>query len=379
MIDGNSEAILIFLLMVFFLTEASTKYSILSIGEKSGIQAAVKALVLGLAFVGILIFRKKEIIYLFILSAIFGIGQLTISNPFEWSVFIYFLKYLFPIVVFGFFTVQTATPKLKLLNFFEFILIFNSVLVLVGLIFEIRYFQTYTGGRFGYNGLMVTSATSTYFYITGMCYFLARHQKNVIKNWKFWFVVLSGLVVGTKSIALALMAIGLFYIIKYVYSKIFKWSLLSIIIVASMGFAYYLFFINPIFQSIRVNNGLLTSFLSLRDQLFMEKTLPYIQENWGFWNFLFGGVSDFELRPQMEIVDIIFFWGIVGSCCYGYFYFKSFFQFKIYDVFIFFVLILLLIISFLAGNFFYNASVAIYLVILRESLLLYQSQGELKE
>lgn len=367
-LNKNSEAFLILLLVLFFITEAITKITVFSNLKKIEIQAGGKAIVFGLVLMGLVLYKRKELIYIFILATLFIIGQINIPNSFELPVVTYFLKYLFPIGLFGFFLVQPTTPKLKLLNLFEYLLVVNSVLIIVGLIFEIEHFRTYTGERFGYNGLIVTSSASTYLYIIGMCYFLARYQKDIVRNWRFWLIALSSLVVGTKSIVLALAAISLFYIVKYVRSKKYKRSLMAIIIAVILSFGYYLFFINPLFQSLTQTEGLLTSFLSLRDQLFMEYTLPYIQENWGVWNYFLGGVSNFELRPQMALFDMLFFWGIIGSLAYSYFYVRSFFQFEFNNVLTYFIMILILLIAFLAGNFFYNASVVIYLIILRESL-----------
>lgn len=368
-LNRNSESILILLLILFFLTEAITKVTVFSNLKKIEIQAGVKVLVLGMVLIGLVIFKKRELFFIAILSGIFIIGQLNLPSSFDPSVVVYFIKYIFPIALLGFFTVQPQKPKINLLNSFEYVLLFNSVLILFGLIFEIHQFKTYEGERFGYNGVLVTSAASTYFYLVGLCYFLARYRKNVIRNWKFWFIAGAAIVVGTKSLMLVLAALGIFYIIKYVPSRKFKWRLLAIVISIALGFGYYLFFINPLFHSLTQTKGLLTSFLSLRDQLFMDFTLPYIQENWNIWNYLFGGVSNFELRPQLEIVDAFFFWGILGSVTYLYFYSKSFFQYKMRDIISLFIIILILIIIFLAGNFFYNTSVVIYIIILRETLM----------
>ena len=367
-INSNSETVLIVLLIVFYLTESINKVAAHSNLEKIEIQAGIKALVFGLVLMGLLIYKKKELLYIAILSGLFVIGQSQIQNSFEGSILMYLTKYLFPIALLGFFTVQPHKPKLKLFKIFEYILLLNSILILVGLVADVPFFHTYHGSRFGYNGLMVTSAASTYFYIIGLSYFLARYQKGVVGNWKFWFIAIASMIVGTKSIMLVLAGLGFFYIIKYVSSPKFKLVLLAIAVFIVLGFGYYLFFINSIFKWITENEGVLTSFLSLRDQVLIDFTLPYIQENWNFWNYLFGGVSNFELRPQMEFIDVFFFWGILGGAAYLYFYSKSFFQYKVKDIVSMFILFLILIIIFLAGNFFYNTSVVIYVIILREAL-----------
>ena len=372
-LNRNSETILILLLILFFLTEAITKVTVFSNLRKIEIQAGVKVLVLGMVLIGLAILKKRELLYIAVLSVLFIIGQLNLPSSINPTVVVYFMKYIFPIALLGFFMADPQKPKLKLLNLFEYILLFNSILIFVGLLLDTPQFRTYQGPRFGYNGVLVSSATSTYFYIIGLCHFMARYHADVIKNWKFWFIAVAAVIVGTKSIILVLAALSIFYIIKYIPSRIFKLGLLATIISIALGFGYYLFFINPLFQSLTQTEGLLTSFLSLRDQLFMDFTLPYIQENWNIWNYLFGGVSNFELRSQMELLDAFFFWGILGSMTYLYFYSKSFFQYKVRDIVPLFILILILIIILLAGNFFYNTSVVIYIIILRETLMISSS------
>lgn len=371
----NSEIILIFLLLFFFITEAVSKISVFSGQKKFDFQAIVKSLVLFFLGVGLLFQKKKEFFYIIVLILSFSIGQYYILDGFEYSSLIYFSKYIFTIALLGYFTTDFQRPKIKLLNIFEYVLVFNSLLILTGFLFNISFFQSYLGERFGYNGLMVSTATGTYFYSIGLGYFLIRYQKNILKNWKFWLVVISSLLLGTKSVMLVLAMLGIFYILNYINSQKLKLSFLCLAVLAAVGFGYYLFNINPLFLEIKETDGFLTSFLSLRDVLLTEYTLPYVQENWKTINYFFGGVSNFEFRPQMEILDLFFFWGILGGLFYFYFFCKSFFQLKKENITVYFVMITLFIIAFLAGNFFYNASLPIYLLILRESFCINQQKS----
>jgi len=100
----------------------------------------------------------------------------------------------------------------------------------------------------------------------------------------------------------------------------------------------------------------------------MEETLPFIQENWSWGNYLFGGITDMETRSQMGVIDVFYFWGLVGGALYVYTFVKTFVTFRLTKE-VLFLLISFAVIVFLAGNFFENASVAIYLVVLREAFL----------
>src|SRR5699024_9761033 len=114
-----------------------------------------KSLVLFFLGVGLLFQKKKEFFYIIVLILSFSIGQYYILDGFEYSSLIYFSKYIFTIALLGYFTTDFQRPKIKLLNIFEYVLVFNSLLILTGFLFNISFFQSYLGERFGYNGLMV--------------------------------------------------------------------------------------------------------------------------------------------------------------------------------------------------------------------------------
>src|SRR5690606_2534212 len=128
---------------------------------------------------------------------------------------------------------------------------------------------------------------------------------------------------------------------------------------------YITFFKYGIFNEIRQREGLTSALMSHRNNLLTERTIPFIKEQWGIINYFLGGVSDLSTKSQMDIVDVFYFFGIIGGLLYFYIFFKSFITFKA-DFSILFLLGILFIIVLLAGNFFSYPSIAIYLVILRE-------------
>lgn len=371
----NFELIAILLLILFFFSEAYSKIFLFSIGEKSMIPLYLKVIVLVVMAAFLLFKSYKKLFGVFLLAIFFSIGQAVLPNSFQWPVVVSFSKYVFPILLFHFFNAENdRKTKTSLLNVFEGLVVLNSLLVFIGLIFEIHIFENYSGGRFGYNGLLIVSATATYFFITALCYFLVRYKENVVKNWRFWVAVLACICLGIKSVYLALAAVTGFYVFNFIKTKALKYSLFCVFLIAVFGFAYYLFFVNPVFENIRESQGMLTSVLSLRDQLFLNETLPFIQNNWSWPNYLFGGVSDIYTRTQMAFIDLIYFWGILGAVAYSFFFLKSYIHFQMKQKHVIFGLLLFAIIAFLAGNFFTNASVPIYLLVLRETFLVAENQ-----
>ena len=132
------------------------------------------------------------------------------------------------------------------------------------------------------------------------------------------------------------------------------------------------FFKYGIFNEIRERDGLISSVMSHRDRLFLEETIPYIQEHWGSLNYLFGGVSDLSTKSQIEFIDIFYFFGIIGGFCYYYIFLKEFLVFKM-NIYLVILLSVLFILVLLGGNFFSYPSIFIYLVILQECLKLDES------
>ncbi|MDC9724100.1 MAG: hypothetical protein PSN34_15200 [Urechidicola sp.] len=258
---------------------------------------------------------------------------------------------------------------------FEKVIIFNSLLIVIGGIFEIQLFKTY-GGRFGYNGLFVTSAAGTYAYLVALFYFLFKYKKKFIYDIKSIIIMISCLLIGTKSLYLGVGFVLMFYFILYTdkRQRILGLSFITISLIVAV---YYALFIWDVFNSIWLNDGLLTSILSYRDQLFIDRTLPFIEANWSAVNYFFGGVNSISTRSQMGFVDVFYFFGIVGGFYYLWVYKSTFIKFKINRVSLLFLFLLCAII-FISGNFFLNASVVIYMLVVRESLLNYDNNHKIR-
>ena len=359
------------LLVVFFLSEAYGKLITLS-GNNTNIQSAIKFIVFSYLSFMILLYHKEKfnIFSIFFLTLCFILGQYLIPNSFSSESIILFSKYLFPLVLFIYFNFNKLSNKSAryLFKIFEGIIILNSVLIILGVLFKISIFETYRFSRFGYNGLLRNSTTSTYFYIISLFYFLYSYKDQFISKWKSILVIIVCLFVGTKSIYLSLVVVLLaFLFIKIKNNK--QRNILSAILIIFIGvLGYLLFYEFGKFNQIRESHGIVSSILSYRDQLFINKTLPNIKENWSGINYFLGGFNDIYSRSQMDFIDVFHFWGILGGLLYIFTYFKSFINFKKDKLDLFFIAFLIFIIFF-AGNFFTYSTIPIYLIIIRERIL----------
>ncbi len=362
------------LFVVFVLVESYSKF-VRYQGHETDAQKIVKAIFLACLFAAIIYRFRQNAIWikrLLLLVGAFSFGQWFIDPSFSINNLVTFSRFAFPIILFTFFTTYSLTLKgrQKLFKAFEWFLALNFVLIVIGLIADVYVLKTYTGSRFGYNGLLLTSSTSTYVYFCALGYFYFVFKREMFQKWQFWAVVISCFLVGTKSLYLGMFLFALLVVFDSTFK--YKKLLLSIGTIATILGLYVILYHVPQFSQIRQDEGILTSLLSYRDQLFLDQTLPYIQENWELVNYLFGGVKDFTLRSQMDFVDLFFFWGICGALLYLFIYGKTFFSFKLKRVHIFYFVSLGGIV-FIAGNFFTYTSVPLYLVLVREAIL-YQTK-----
>lgn len=357
------------LLIVFYFSEGYNKFFLDFFNEKSDIQRFVKFFVL--IFLVIAIIKPlKNLILPALLLIVFCLGQFFLATGFNREIVVSFSKLLFPIFLFIYFNKYPLTEKSQNLLFctFEYLLIFNGILIFLGLIFKIWLFNSYGGGRWGFNGLFINTSTSSYIYAIALFYFLLNLKGAFLKNWKSLFIIICCLLTGTKIVYIALFGSILVYLLCYTNLKRKQRNaVIGSILVGSVLLGYIFFFRFGIFNEIRQEQGLISAILSYRDDLLIGETLPYIQDNWKWSNYLFGGISDLATRSQMGFIDIFLFWGIIGGILYLYTFYKTFVPKTLVKNAVYIILTLALMV-FLAGNFFENASVAIYLLILKEAL-----------
>jgi hypothetical protein len=338
-----------------------------STAEKPELLQVTKGIILLGLGLYIIIKDPKRLWLLGLLCLSFLLGQFALGNGIYKDAVIAFVKFLYPIILLVFFNIYSLSIKQSKRFFlvFEGIMLCNSLLVFIGLLFEIKFFNTYLNPRFGFNGLFVSSATGSYVYGLTLIYLLAKYKTTVFKRIPNIIIIGSMFCVGTKVSYLLLGCFFAVYLWKY--TRISKKIILSTLIVLLIVAVYVFFFEFGIFNEIRKKDGLISAIMSYRDKLLIEQTIPYIQEHWSVLNYLFGGVSDLSTKSQIEFFDLFYFFGIIGGLLYYFIIFKAFLVINL-EIHIAVLLSVLFIIVLLAGNFFSYPSIAIYLVVLREYL-----------
>ena len=383
----NKSNFLILTLVCFFLSEAATTIAFQFKNDFHNYSALVKGVFM-IAFVIYSLFRlteyrKKVLIFSGIISFIFFIGQFAfnkyaIDNHFFKNL-IYFSRYIFIFVIGLVFMENNIELSKRFFGVYEKIVVLNSILILIGVVFDISIFQTYSN-RFGYSGLFMTPSIVTYFYALALTYFAYQYIYKKEKLMELILVSIICFLTGTKAL---LFFFGLTILHLIFVKKLYKSRSLYIILL-SILLLFYLFrqsinrFLLQKFESLFIvynEHGLITALTSLRNQNLKEYFFPVISEKWNFLNYLFGGTDFKKYRVEFEIFDVFLFFGIIGTVLYLFYYFKCIMNFKSMVLFGKVQMGFLLLTALLSGNFFNNAPVALYLLVVL-SILQYKTVNE---
>lgn len=362
----------IILLLSFFISEAIYKLLIDFDLKEVRIAGIVKFIIqLYMLYVIIKDREKhvKEIILISIVVITYVIGQLVLPDNSNLIKNIEYLNNaLFIIITLLFFkSVNLSIPdKIKALQYYEGIVIVNSIAIFVGYIGTIKYFKTYEWLRFGYDGFLIKSSYASYFYLMAVFYF---SQKLVNKKRRdiflFIIVVLAAILTGTKA---ALLSVGLVMLYLFFELRLYKnkvvisilsFSVLSLLLLIKTITNWFMEY-STTFGPVIKEKGVFTALFSYRDLILTESLIPFIKENWSIWNYLFGGMGEILYKCGFDVLDIIYFFGIIGGIVYVCLLYRVFLPtHKKKDIWFFIAMII--VVSSLGGNFFYNSSLAIFL------------------
>lgn len=363
-------------LLFFFISEASYKWFLWEGYRHVRIAAVVKIIAQAIMLLVIIVHRRKVMHYLLVLILLlffFTIGQLSLETQgFSWYNLEYFNISIYSFLLFLFF--YCAEPNndqiSKGLKLYEIIISINAVLAIVGFLFSIRYFETYRGTRFGYDGLLMKSSYSSYFNLIALFY--SYHKYFILRRLHVGVLVLviaASLLSGTKASWLGLVLVSFYFVYrtKALSLRVISMSLIALLLLFVASWDYLLsilYKVLPVHAEVIEEYGFITGLLSFRNLILVENLLPFIGKKWTFVNYLFGGMGDIMLKSGIDPIDLFYFFGLIGSIIYIYL-FKSLFFNNHYQKDLVVFMIFVVIISIFAGNFFYNSSLGIMLCTLK--------------
>ena len=370
---GANPLALIFLLLV--LSEFIYKICIKEHWHEFKISAGLKTLLQLFFVVQIARSNYKKLILIVLLVIIFMLGQVGWVPLGQFIKNTWFLdKYLFVLLVLTYVSTISGVKQYYPLLFqiFEIFMVLNSIFIVIGFVFDLDYFSTYYGHgkRFGLNGMILRSGASTYIYWIALFYFFtACFVKRRKKYWQLIIVLLASLLIGTKAMFIAYFFLGVLLLLLFRKHKN-KWWLLAIAMAGIVGAYFFkdalewVMLQSPSLRQVYNERGLFSAVVSLRDQHLFEEMLPLIREKWTWRNYLFGGGYNMHYRSQFGMLDLFYFFGIVGTMAYLFIFGKLFCTFKKNLVTVTFIIGTFVLMAF-SANFFYETILAFYLVVVK--------------
>ncbi|PQV49658.1 hypothetical protein CLV33_103296 [Jejuia pallidilutea] len=251
---------------------------------------------------------------------------------------------------------EVFIKRLKI--FFKYFILLNAVFVLLGFLFEIKIFQTYQySTRFGFNGVLLSQGFTPFFYLCGTTIFwISKDNKMLIT------VLILSLMSGLKGAYFAeFFLLTLLVLSNQEFNKRIKIKIVAFLSILFITFLLILFS-TPLFERIIESEGLMTAVFSYRTDNLLTLFNQITPEN---YNIFIGALKLETVRLEMQVFDVILFFGIVGLLAYLtflYFLYKRFVKNNVSKVF--FVTILML--SILMGNLLYIplSSILMFLVLM---------------
>lgn len=362
-------------LILFYIADALNKIIYVYNGS-DGISSLVRA-VFEFIFIFLIFFSLKKSNYYFILFIAllfisFFIGQFFFHNGIPSYTILYgnfkiFNKYIFIFLLYppvNFLATNSPSLFNRIVNVFYFILLFNSILIIVGFLFDFTLLRSYPFKtyRFGFSGLIPKINEATLFCLISLSFVYYRRYLLKIKNKKDYIIMFAPILLGAKGIYFFILLLLLYHIFSQ-RNKIINILVISLPLIASV--AYFINAPEKLHYFIKQSqeNGLLSMLLSGRDNILSEYIGELLNE-WNVVNFLFGGQDQTYRMFEMDFFDLFFFLGIFGSTIYLSLMFSTVFNLNIKIGFNMFFILSYFILAFLGGHFFASAINALYLCVL---------------
>jgi len=309
---------------------------------------------------------NKKLIYLSLFGLVIFV-RLISQNEWHFEREIYIIgQYVFGVIVFLFFSNSYHHLDFRALEkFLYLIVLLNFVCIILALIFDLQLFKTYFS-RFGYNGILKSTSTASYFYMFTVLYLLVKKDKNKQLNLLLLIALLSAFLVGSKTLYAFIAIVFIVYLLRYInqkqrYVNSTIFYLISAVILIVLGL--YLFIplisLNKTLHKVLINDSVVSAFFSYRNKHVVNAFFE-VTTNYDLSNYLFGGLSKVTRLTEVAVVDVFLNFGAIGAVVFFVLFFKNMPHINNPILKTFLIVIFCLIM--LRGNFFYFPSV-IYLAL----------------
>lgn len=240
--------------------------------------------------------------------------------------------------------------------------------VFVGLLFDGHIFHTYPNPtRFGISGFLYPSSYVSFFYIFSISSAYLLHRSMPSKKVYpilLYTLSLAAIFSGTKSAYLFLLVFYTLFIIQKGYHREkWLWLLLSALILILVGLRHKLASVFYVLLELYQKEDFLTFALSYRN-IYAQSTWAFIQENWTWVNYLFGGLDNVNQLTEMAFIDLFLNFGALGFGLFMYLYYRLITRYLHWSTMSLVMAVSILILIAIGGNFFDRIHHAYWLVFL---------------
>lgn len=292
------------------------------------------------------------------------------SEQFFYGIFL-IGKYSFCALAFLYFLKSKVNSSKTLLTTIKAFVYINAAVIFLGLLFEVELFSTYNLYRFGFNGLLKSTSTATYFYLTIAAYSLFTLGINK-QNTPFLLVIgFSSLMVGSKTLFISyfvLLTLALLRKFNPNGKGLLKnnWQTGILLFIIASGLAVFYINQNKTLNKVAINDGLVSAIFSYRNEAFVN-AIYQVNEHFSVWHYFFGGLATGIKPPELGLIDLFLNLGVFGTMSFLAIFVVNFPRFQSFEGRAFFLLTLSII--FFRGNFFYYPSVAFLTFMLLKPLI----------
>jgi hypothetical protein len=364
-------------IVVFLLGDIARKIGLHTYSDFIRYTAISKGLVIIMYLVVLMyyikLYKKDKLakqlgLFIVLLSSAFLIGQAFISDsePYDSRLskqLVYVSRFLFlPVTFLIFYPLLKEKKHLsKLFRFFEVIFFLNCLIIIFAAIVDVPVFRTYFRfNRYGYMGLYNSNNQASFYFMFMISYYYYETFFRKKLPYKLIFVVLCSLLIGTKKLYFFFPLLLLF---DFLYFKRFLkkwfWACIALVTISIVVFyqriSEFITLKFEILVDVYHRLGFVASITSGRSIHLTNTINDIILPKWTWINYIFGGSQFYISRPEMEVIDVYIFFGIIGVAGYIWLFKKliHFFEATLYLKSILFIFIF---VGLFAGGFIVSAN-----------------------
>ncbi|RKE98840.1 hypothetical protein [Ichthyenterobacterium magnum] len=223
-----------------------------------------------------------------------------------------FIRYVFMLIVFPllYYVYNNKTHNLltSLYLIFRGFIIANALAILISLMFDVAVFNSYRGSRFGYNGFILSQGITPYVYLAATVLFWKIKDRAMLI-----ITIITSLLSGIKGVYFAeFLVIVLLLIFNKELNKTTKIKGMLMSILAFI-LSITLLFKLPNFEKAYKVKGFISTLFSQRTDNAIDIINSITVEN---YNVLIGVTKLSKVRLELQIADLLLFFGVLGLLVY---------------------------------------------------------------